>query len=159
MYDKKCCPNCKTNLLIYLGNWDDDTSPTVEGFTCPKCNQSFLLGYVDELYEIILTHCEIEEDENGVDIAYNLLEGGTYKGLNLSAFLQEHAYLEVGKEYCDSSMAQLLTKEYRDPSVMAQLLAEVLDDATGDIEGKKRVWPIRAELYRKIATTIGYKNE
>jgi hypothetical protein len=40
---------------------------------------------------------------------------------------------------------------------MRTLLMQVLDDATGDIEGEKRVWPIRAELYRQIVAEIGYE--
>ena len=38
------------------------------------------------------------------------------------------------------------------------LLQEVLDDACGDIKyPDKRIWPIRANLYRKIAKAINYK--
>lgn len=38
---------------------------------------------------------------------------------------------------------------------LQNLLQQVLDDATGDMENKKRVWPIRAALYREIAKELG----
>ena len=39
-----------------------------------------------------------------------------------------------------------------------ELLEWILDDATGDLNNHhKRVWAIRAELYRKIAETIDYQ--
>lgn len=45
-------------------------------------------------------------------------------------------------------------------NLLTQLLQDVLDDATGDIDHpEKRIWPIRAELYRQIAKKIGYKHD
>ena len=45
----------------------------------------------------------------------------------------------------------------QDQNDLRQLLKEILDDATGDVnDPQKRIWPIRAELYRKIATAIDY---
>ena len=37
------------------------------------------------------------------------------------------------------------------------LLEQVLDDGTGEVQGEKRIWPIRAALYREIAAAIDYK--
>lgn len=39
---------------------------------------------------------------------------------------------------------------------LEDLLTEVLDWATGDIDNpKKRIWPIKASLYKEIANKIG----
>ena len=39
---------------------------------------------------------------------------------------------------------------------LTELLKRILDDATGSVVEEKRVWPIRASLYREIAQEINY---
>ena len=109
-YEKIYCPKCKTHLLVYLGDWEDDTSPTVEGVTCPKCDENFLMG--DEfakremLNEIIWTHYDLDDhgikyedfrDHANKDMLDVLLAGGEWRGQNLSQFLKEQAFLQRGE--------------------------------------------------------------
>jgi hypothetical protein len=103
MYDKVLCPHCKTRNLVYLGDWEDDTSPVVEAAQCYACNQYFLMG--DEfaqremLEEIVLTHLGGEEDCRAV--VATLLSGGatTVEGesLTLAQFLEKYAFSNKGE--------------------------------------------------------------
>ena len=109
MYDKVWCPKCKTKLLVYLGNWEDDTSPNVEGATCPRCGECFLLDESvpeETLYEIILSH--FDSDHEGYDrddfcdetipvMVKAFLSEGKWGRWTLSEFLKEHAFLEKGE--------------------------------------------------------------
>ena len=120
MYDKAWCPKCKTRLLVYLGNWDDCTSPTVEAAICPKCDEYFLMGDYEAQYEmldeIIMSHYEFGESEDLreqvptdedkyadfmrktlKEMKTTLLSGGKWDGMTLSEFLREHAYTEKGE--------------------------------------------------------------
>lgn len=108
MYDKFYCPHCKTQQLVYLGNWRDDTSAYSVCAKCYNCELNFLLGE-DEyerrelLYEIVFNNYPIFDDE--VDDGYTivdkivdeLLNGGLRDGLNLSDFLEKHSWAEKGE--------------------------------------------------------------
>lgn len=103
MYDKAFCSHCKTRNLVYLGDWDDDTSPVVEAAQCYACNQYFLMGdefaQKEMLEEIVLVHIGGEEDCKTV--VADLLRGGATtvdgKSLNLAQFLEEYAFANKGE--------------------------------------------------------------
>ena len=43
----------------------------------------------------------------------------------------------------------------KEKDVLKEILAKILDDATGDVRiSNKRIWPIRAEYYRKAHKLI-----
>ena len=108
MYDKAFCPKCKAHLLVYLGDWDDCTSPTVEAAVCPTCQEHFLMGDRDAqeqmLEEIITSHCDVDGNLPYKEwrkiirkMIAALLGGDKWEEMNLSQFLKEHAYTEVGQ--------------------------------------------------------------
>lgn len=105
MYDKFNCPFCKICNLVYLGNWEDCTSPNVEAAKCGSCGKLFLMGDVDNqtetLEEIIRSHYEFENDrvwENSIDWVVETFRDELMKDPSrLSEFLKEYAYFETGE--------------------------------------------------------------
>lgn len=105
MYDKATCPHCKTRNLVYLGDWDDDTSPTIEAAECYACGKHFLMGSEDtrsEMLHEILFQCVYDEADDVDVVASALLRGESVKiedeVLDLPAFLREYAIANKGEK-------------------------------------------------------------
>lgn len=104
MYDKAVCPYCKTMNLVYLGDWEDDTSPTIEAAECYACGKHFLMGGKDtqeEMLEDVFRKC-IDDDAGAATIITALLRGDSVviddETLDLSAFLREYACSNKGEK-------------------------------------------------------------
>lgn len=105
MYDKAVCPYCKTRNLVYLGNWEDDTSPMIEAAECYACGKHFLMGSEDArsemLHEILIKSVYNNADDVG-SVVSALLRGESVKIedeiLDLPAFLREYATANKGEK-------------------------------------------------------------
>lgn len=105
MYDKAVCPYCKTRNLVYLGNWEDDTSPTVEAAECCTCGKYFLLdgeSAQKEMLQEILTNSVYNDVDDVTSVASALLRGESAtiedEILDLSNFLRVYANANKGEK-------------------------------------------------------------
>jgi len=105
MYDKATCPHCKTRNLVYLGDWEDDTSPMIEAAECYSCGKYFLMGSESarsEMLQDILIKSVYDDVDDVGSVASALLRGESVKIedeiLDLPAFLREYATANKGEK-------------------------------------------------------------
>ena len=92
MYDKILCPHCLSLNLVYLGNWEDDTSISTQAAQCFQCQKCFLLSPDDsEMLEIIILNNFEEDNHPNVN---ELLQDKQ----KLSDFLFAYADIEKGQK-------------------------------------------------------------
>jgi hypothetical protein len=102
MYEKQYCPHCKSKNLIYLGDWDDDTNPTITAGQCWSCLKFFLIADDRELlWELMFQQLDLDNKERNKMVDALLkgemitLENHKY---DLSTFLGEYAISNKGEE-------------------------------------------------------------
>ena len=78
------------------------------------------------------------------ELLHELHEAGTYEEANLAREALLNGVATLRRE---------LAAAREEVERLKGLLAEVREDATGSVEGK-RVWPIRAALHRRIAAEL-----
>jgi Zn ribbon nucleic-acid-binding protein len=106
MYNKATCPYCKTRNLVYLGDWESDTSLMVEATECCACGKYFLMGgelaQKEMLQEILINSAYVDVSES-ISVASALLRGEPPEAyddeiLDLSDFLRVYANTNKGEK-------------------------------------------------------------